>query len=108
MDLIISLFKGLYMSFLKGEFKSLKKELEHLLNNNLVFKTRLLTQKEACKYLNLSAGTMNVLVNKQEIHPVIQPSLDGKKTRPKYELKDLDRYIDKYRLKPIKRYEPNK
>ncbi|MFW7361569.1 helix-turn-helix domain-containing protein [Vagococcus fluvialis] len=78
--------------------------LRTIIDENLIPKKRLLTQKEACTYLNISAGTMNHLVKKQEIHPVIPLPMDGKTPRPKYDVRDLDKYIERYKIKNIKCY----
>ena len=78
--------------------------LRAIIDENLIPKKRLLTQKEACTYLNISAGTMNHLVKKQEIHPVIPLPMDGKTPRPKYDVRDLDKYIEQHKVKNIERY----
>ncbi len=73
--------------------------LRAIINEKLIPKKRLLTQKEACIYLNISAGTMNHLVKIQEIHPVIPLSVDGKVPRSKYDVRDLDKYIERHKVK---------
>lgn len=93
------------------EFKKLQEELEmvkQLLSEKIIPKKRLLTQVEAREYLNRSAGTINTLVKMGEIKQVKEPSVDGKSPRPKYDIRDLDAYIQKHKDKEMKSYKPNK
>ncbi|MDT2864647.1 hypothetical protein [Vagococcus carniphilus] len=64
---------------------------------------RLLTQVKACEYLSISPTTMNELVKLEAIRQVIPPSVNGQEPRPKYDIKDLDKYIEEHKTKNVRK-----
>lgn len=88
---------------LQEQVDTLRKFCDKLCNNKM--DARLLTQVQAVKYLSSSPGTINELVKEGKIKQVIFPSADGAKTRPKYDIRELDQYIEKYKIKDTKSYQ---
>lgn len=54
---------------------------------------RYLTQKEAVHYTGTSAGTINEWVKKG-----LKLIIFGESSRPKYDIKDIDEFIAKYKV----------
>ncbi|AUC72692.1 helix-turn-helix transcriptional regulator [Enterococcus faecium] len=54
---------------------------------------RYLTQKEAVHYTGTSAGTINEWVKKG-----LKVIIFGESSRPKYDIKDIDDFIAKYKV----------
>ncbi len=82
---------------------TMRKKFEEVLHDNanafmsnvmtLVSNDSYLTQKEAVHYTGTSAGTINEWVKKG-----LKVIIFGENSRPKYDIKDIDEFIAKYKV----------